>query len=466
MKSVFLFSWAVLIGFGAASRAYTQAEKKPISLMALEAAAMHTYPSLAALNHAIQIAEARLTEARFSPFSQFTLTGGITFAPELRGNPVYSSDSQILTDNLNNPFKPVYRVGVEGVIPVYTFGKLSGVRAAAKAGVDAANWDKTRGTRQLQYDVRRGYFGLRVALDLKDMLSEGKEKLDVALANMEEKMHQKKPDAETGDETLEMGRWRLASAVAEVAARVSEVQKGESSATSALNVLTGISDIEVQQCPIEPVVYKLQSLRKYIDIASKRRPELQMLEAALAARRADADIKQANLFPDVGVGLSYTYSRAPGITDQTNPFISDPNFYGPGYGLGARWSLDFPGNLARKKQADEAFKQTQAQAEEARRGVSLEISTVYYQIEDALRRIDAWAKGRKEGRAWFIASAQGYQLGTVEARILIDSVRAYFTAKANHLSAIQDYNTGLANLERAVGAPLMDKLQWDPPCEE
>ncbi|MAC29460.1 MAG: hypothetical protein CMH59_23760, partial [Myxococcales bacterium] len=85
--------------------------------------------------------------------------------------------------------------------------------------------------------------------------------------------------------------------------------------------------------------------------------------------------------------------------------------------------------------------------------------------QDALRREEAWQRGRRQGRAWFVSAAQAYDLGTLEPKDLIDALKAYFTARFSHLQAVRDVNTAAAELERVTGEALLPADGWEPPCE-
>jgi len=421
-------------------------------------AARATYPSLRAADHRLEAARARLSEAWISPFSQFRVTAGLTFAPEARGTNVFSPDPQL---PLDNPWRPVARVGVEGVVPLYTFGKLGAARDAARAGIRAAEHDRERNLASVLYDVRRAYYGLQLSLDVQQMISEGQGRIQSAYDRLEERL-------EAGDEEAnEHDRYRLASTLAEVEARRSEAVRLEQSARAALSTLTGVERFRVPECPLEPLEVELRPMAAYVAAGGGERPELGMLDAGLDARRAELDATRARYFPDLALVLGASYSYGPGVTDQTNPFVPDQaNLASLGGGLVARWSLDLVGNAQRVRRVESLLAETEALAAEARNGIALEVRTTYLEMEDAHRRQEAWSRGHRESRAWFVASASAYQVGALEPRDLVDSVKAYFTARFSHLSAIRDYNTAVAKLERVTGAPVMPAAGWRTRCEE
>jgi outer membrane protein TolC len=215
---------------------------------------------------------------------------------------------------------------------------------------------------------------------------------------------------------------------------------------------------------MEPVATELEGLDRYVGSARESRPEVRMLEAAVRAREASLGVAQAGFFPDIAIAYRFTATWAPGITDQTNPFIIDPaNYTSLSAGLVMRWSLDLWGNAYRVDRESALLSDLRERSEEASGGIELEVTEAYEAVQAARRQVEAWGRGRRETRAWFIAAAQGREVGAVETRDLVDAVRAYFTARYSHLQAVHDLNTAFANLERTSGRELVER--WEPPCE-
>ncbi|MFW5876586.1 MAG: TolC family protein [Myxococcota bacterium] len=427
-------------------------------LSSLTSRAERTFPTVAAADQAIEAARAQLAEAKISPYFQLEATAAFAVMPDAQGTPAYSPDSQLPIDN---QWGPATRVGVEGAIPLYTFGKLKAARQAAKAGVEAAEAGRTQSLAELRFDVRRAYFGLQMALDLQQMVSEGRPKLADALERMEEKLADDDPDVNI------MDKWRLASALAEVDARASEAQRLESTTRAALETLSGVSELRVPPCPLETVEFDPRPVERYVDRALTTRPETRKLEAAVKARDADVTRHKAGYLPDLGLALGASFGYAPGVTNQNNPFVLNrANRRTLGAALVARWSLDLWGNVHRVRRAKAQHAETAAQARAASEGIRIEVTKAYQSLEDARRREEAWAGGERQGRSWFVAAVQGYQVGTAEPKDLVDALKAYFTARFNHLMAIREHNEALAELERVSGAQLVAPDGWESACGE
>lgn len=431
-----------------------QREPEVLDLTALTRHAERSYPGLRAARARIRAARAQLDEAWVSPFFQSTVTAAVSIAPEVHGSPIFSPDAQV---PLDNPWQPILGFQIEGIVPLWTFGKLPAARDAARAGIRAAEGDEERVRAQLRYDVRRAYFALQLALDLRQMLDEGLPPVRQAAERIEAQI------AEGDPEVGPMDRWRIQAALAEIEAREADVRRLEATARGALRILTGLREIRIPECPIEPVELELGPRERYVRGAREDRPEVRMLEAAVRARQASVDFHQAGFFPDIAFAYRFGMTWAPGITDQTNPFVVDPaNYTSVAAGVVLRWSLDLWGNAYRVDRERALLDDVRERSQEAARGIELEVTDAYEAVRAAQRQVETWARGRRETRAWFIAAAQGREVGTVEPRDLVDAARAYFTARYSHLQAIHDLNVAVANLERVSGRTLVER--WEPPC--
>ncbi len=414
------------------------------------------YPALRADDHAITAAEARLGEARFSPFFRWTATAAVTLAPDSRGTPIFSDQGQLPLDS----WGPALGANIQGAIPLYTFGKLRSLRHAAEAGIRAAEADRERSLARVQYDVRRAYYGLQLALDVEQMINEGRGQLAGAIRKLDQML-------EEGDNSVNpIDRRRLAAALAEVDARASETTRLRESSEAALRTLTGLDTVRVPECPMAAAPVTDETTADILDRAEGARPEIRMLEAAVAAREEALSAQRASYAPDLLLAFRAGITWTPGRTNQDNPWIADPsNQPSLGAGILLRWNLDLAGNVFRTRRAEAQLEETRADVATARAGLNLELELAISQLEDARRREAAWAIGERETRAWFIAAAQGYDVGTLEPRDLIDALKAYFQARFAHLQALMELNVAAANLERSSGAPLFDRNDWEPPCD-
>jgi outer membrane protein TolC len=422
-------------------------------------AAILRYPGLRAAESDIDAAQARLNEAKLSPFMQFQGQARFFVAPGARGTAIFSPDPQI---PWSNRWGPGGELGIEGAIPIYTFGKYRAGKKAATAGITSAELERDRTLARVVFDVRRAYFGTQLSLDLQAMISEGKDKLRKAVDKLRVRLEADDPRVKQND------YWRLVSALSEIESRESEALRLEASARAALEILSGLKPAIVPECPLEAVQSEVIELGEHVDRALESRPELQQLVAARSARDANLTVKRAGYLPDIILALRASFARTPGVTDIQNPFIIDRgNFAGAFAGLIAQWKLDFGGTNARVKAAKAEIQSLKAKTEEAEQGIEIEVTALYEQLQDAKRRLASWTRSEKETRKWFVSAGQGYEVGTTTAMELVDAIEAYFSARSKRLMATAEYNLAIAGLEKATNMPIVSHKGWRPAdCEE
>jgi outer membrane protein TolC len=177
-----------------------------------------------------------------------------------------------------------------------------------------------------------------------------------------------------------------------------------------------------------------------------------MLRAGIVARQAQVRLSQAKYLPDLGVGVSAVWARAPEIADQINPYIrDDANYLRYGAALVLRWQLDLLPNAARVRQAEAQLEELRASERYALGGIGVEVETAYAQVKDAASREQAYGKAEKTARQWMVAIQQGIDVGTKEDADLVDAARQVALQRFAHLTAVMDLNLAWSNLALATG---------------
>jgi outer membrane protein, multidrug efflux system len=293
------------------------------------------------------------------------------------------------------------------------------------------------------------------------VIHEGLGKLEQAADRLEERLEQGDADVDP------MDRYRMQAAIAEVRGRASQAEYLRNASRAALATLTGVSAVRIPDCPSVPLEFELDALTSYVGELEQARPEMQLLDAAIAAREAQLALERANYFPDIALALEAGITHAPGRVNISNPFITDAgNTQRLGGGLVARWNLDLWGTNLRVRRRRAELDQTRAQRRMAVGGMELEVREGFERLRDAQRREEAYGEGERATRRWFVSALQAYQVGTVEPKQLIDAITAYFTNRFNHLQAVHDLNVAAAQLDRATGARVVDPGRWGSSCEE
>ncbi len=400
-------------------------------------------PQIRMAGDRLAMAHAQLDEVRFIPWSQWSVSGGIATVPEIRGTAVYSPQGDI---SLSSKLGPAWRVTVEGVVPLWTFGKITAAAAAAKANVEVALADVEKTRNLVRHDVRRAYFGLMMAHDARYLLELAQNRLQGAVDKAE--------DNEDSDEADVL---RMKTYLMEVKARLGEVEKYERIALAGLRFLTGVESpapFEVPDEPIRPPKKPLVDLLVYLKAAQIHRPELRQAKAGLEARSAQVDLQKARLLPDVGLGMFFGYANAPYVTDQTNAFVLDQaNYLRFGIGVVFKWNLDVLPAAARVRYAQAQLAEMRDLASLAMGGVGVEVETAYGIAKDAQTREKFYGEAEALAKRWVAAVTAAITVGTKEERDIVEPLRAYLTNRYNHLQAIMDLDVAYSQLSLATGDP-------------
>jgi outer membrane protein TolC len=364
--------------------------------------------------------DAQIAQARFVPFSEFTLTGGLALAPSVRGTPQYSYNTdKAVTSNMGLGWE----VGVDGALPLYTFGKISHAVEAAEAASSLGEHEVDKERNEVRLNVRRAFYGVQLARDALSL---------------------------EGDD-LQLLRIRVFRA--DLTVRESEAKKQEKVALSGLRFLTGKGEmLDVPNEPLQPIQHQLLAESDYLSAAERYRPELAMARAGVAARDALLKLERSKLFPDLGLGLNARWRYAPEVTDQTNPFVRDPgNYLAFSAGLVVRYKLDFLPQAARISQAKSQLDEVLATQQWALGGVAQQVRDAFAEVEDAQRRLSAMTDAAQLAKRWMIKVQQAIEVGTMEDEDIVIPAREYATKRFGEMMATYEYNIALAKLSQATG---------------
>jgi outer membrane protein TolC len=403
--------------------------------------AERNYPKIHEARARLAIKRAQLDQAHSAPYSDFTVTGGIGLAPDVRGTSVYSPDSDV---PLKSNMSPAWNIGVDGLIPLWTFGKITNLWEAAEAQVKVGEHELQKEKNQLRFDVRRAYYGVRLSRDALVLVRDGIRQLDKYLPELEKKV------AEGDGDDIQLLKIRMNRA--ELEARESEARKQEAIAISGLRFLTGQRDIIVPDLPLVRAQHRLGPLTHYLTAAKLYRPEVNMARAGVLAREAQVRMERARYLPDIGLGLSARWASAPSVTDQTNPFVKDSaNFLSYGAGLVLRYKLDFLPQSSRVEQAEAQLEEIRATERFALGGVGWEVEQAFREAEDATRRHDAYSRATGYAKQWLVKVQQGIEVGTFEDEDIVDPAKEYALKRFAQMSALFDLNVALAKLAQVTG---------------
>jgi outer membrane protein TolC len=437
-----------------ASFAARAAEAKKMTLPELLELARQASPGLQAAAAVTEASRAQVNEAWLNWLPQGDLLSILAPSPNMHCYPSESDcqtteNSDIRLSNVSWT-KIFTRTEVKLIQPLWDFGKISAGLAAAKAGVGVSQ-EKQNGARaDIELNVRKAYWGMKLARESLDMLDTGSGYVDDAMKKLDK-------DLAAGTGTAGVtDRLRMRTVRAEVDARMLEAKRGQGLARDGLLVLLGPqapSEIDVDDEDLAPLDVKDHPVTYYEDLARYDRPEARLLDYAVKAKSALADLERRKEYPDLVLIGTGAFAVAQEVDDPKNGFLNH-YFNTTSFGVAAalRMQLDLGPRIARAAHAGAEADEIGYRRAEALGGIQLEVRKAYGEMSEAAERVKAVGKGEKAAKAWISAVAQNFAVGLAESRDLTDALLSYFNMHFRYLQAIYDYNIAVAAMMRATGA--------------
>ncbi len=348
--------------------------------------------------------------------------------------------------NLSGVFS---RTELRFVQPVYTFGKISAGVSAARAGIAASRSREQSVLADLELNVKRAYWTVKLAREILEALGEGREHVEEGQKTVDEGLKK-----QSGSVTV-IDRHRLQTVRAEVEARILEAGKLGEVARGGLLALLGPEapkPIEIDPEPLDAVEVPARAPAQYQEHARLSRPEVRALDHLVASKRALADLERRKQLPDVVIMGTATFAFTSSIDNPRNAFYSDPfNTLSAGLAAGLRVPLDLGVKNARAVRLRAEAEETYHRRREALGGIAFEVERAYQDLVEAQQRLKVMRDGEKAGKAWVNTVAQNFSAGLAEAKDFADALSTYFQFRIRALQAVFDTNMSAATLSRAVG---------------
>jgi outer membrane protein TolC len=408
------------------------------------------FPNLWAARARLAYVHAQLDEAKWTPWFQWSANGSFGLAPPLLGTVIFpqSSFNAVNIGSLSG-LQPFLHFDINGVVPLYTFGKMENAVRAAEAGERVSEWDMERARQQTRMDVRRAWYGLQLARDAKYLVGDALQRIDKGIQGVKDKIA--KGDQNVGD----VDRLRLETFRQDVTSQSLQAPKGEAYALAALRFMTGVeTGFDVVDEPLKRPDRPLVSIAQYLEAARILRPDVNMARAGVVARRAMVDFNRGKLFPDVGLGVGASFYDTPSAEVQNNAWANGDNYLNHFYWyatLGFKWNLDLLPQQARTKQAESQLEETRALERLALGNAEFEVERAYADAVEAKAREETWDKAEHISKQWISITQDHIDLGTWDETKLLEPLRAYGNARVQHLQALMDLNVTLCNLAMVSG---------------
>ena len=387
-------------------------------------------------------AEARVDEADAARLPRVKATAFGTISPEIH----CVDPACTVTDPKNFALRFSGLFGsaqLDVTQPIYTFGKITHARSAARAGLDAQRALADEAAGDLAVDAAKAYWGVKAARELAGMLDDGIDEIAKALAGLDERTGggKAKPDVSIQD------RQRVAVLLAEAKVQRADARQAEAEALAGLRALTGVPDADLDDAELAPIDRALPARA-----ADEHRP--QTLAARTGARAADelAAMAVSQYFPDLALVASGVIARAQGADDPPSAFANDPyNRSGAGLVVALQWTLEPWTVGARVARARAEAQKAHAQAELAAIGARYDADRGLADATAAHDKVAAATEGEQAARTWLASVLQAEAIGTAESKDLADAYIAWFQMRARWAQAVFQWNVAVVRLDRAAG---------------
>lgn len=192
------------------------------------------------------------------------------------------------------------------------------------------------------------------------------------------------------------------------------------------------------------------AVARWIATALERRPELVEIEEALEKSLLQIRVGKNDVLPRVDFVASY--ERFQGDSTFGEAF----DFQGEAWSAGVTVSVPI-GNVAAKSALARArieHTRLQKQLEQTKRQIELEVRAAVIKLRRSLERMTVLTAGVEQARGKLEFAKARFALGLATNLDITDAQEALLNAETDLLSAIVDYNVGLAELEARIAAPI------------
>lgn len=422
------------------------AEEAPVALTLEELIARAHASSRARMARAdTDIARARRAEAVAARLPRITATTFVAPSPDI----------DCLDPDCTRTDPEDFEIRLSGVAgggtvqvtqPLFTFGKLSAIREAAQAGVQAQRALEDEVAGDLAVEAARAYWGLKLARELVTMLEDGIAEIEGARERLLERL------AEGSGEVTIQDRQRVETLLAEARVQLADARAAAATALAGVRAIAGDDRADLDDAPLAPVALALGDEAATVADARADRPQVRAAAAGARAAEHLVDYEASHYWPDLAVVGSVGITRAQGVDEAPSAVYTEPfNQTSGALALVLRWNLEPWTTRAKVARARAAARKADDLRELAETGATLDARTAWAEAEQAQARLAAASDGETAARAWLASVLQADAIGTAETRDLADAYIAWFQMQARLAMATFTWNVATVRLARATG---------------
>jgi outer membrane protein TolC len=326
-----------------------------------------------------------------------------------------------------------FRARISATWPVFTGGKVGAANRAADAKVTDVEQQRRQGEEALSAELVKRYYGLRLALNARDLRAD-------VLAGLDKHLHDATRLEEEG---LISKAERLHATVARADAE-RNLKRAEQDVEIARAGLANILSLATVGDPASPLVIgaSLEPLDRFQQVAQQQQPAFGRFAAQKTMAEQAVKAERGRWLPDV-----YLFGMRE--LDEKQLTLLDPKWAA---GIGAKWTLFDGFDRAHKVEAARAQQKRLGDLEaRARLDVATLVEKRYRELAKAREQFTALDTALELGQENLRVRTRAFEEGFATSLDVVDARLSLSRVELERLAAAYDFDVALADLLEASG---------------
>lgn len=359
-----------------------------------------------------------------------------TYFPDLSASLDYSYlHSKV--PNYSYGMKSAYFPNVSAGLLLFDFGKTKAMVDIATTDYSGSKYDLQNSINEIIYAVKAAYYNLVFAQKQIDIYKTTIEEFELQLKAAQKYFAiGKKPQIDVVIAEYNVGSAKLNLVKAINTYEVAKINLANTLGLPEFANFKLVDELSKQSCE--------EILEGLLEDAFTIRPDLLSQEKLVESSLLSVRKAKRDFTPDLRANGSL-YRGGVDPYKETN------------YNVGVNLSYSGMNLLQLKKEYEIAvknYKKNLVDYESKRQNVYLEVKQAYIDMMSSKETVKQAALNVDQAKAQHYHAAGRYNAGLGDAIELKDSENTYMSAQLEYFSALLDYNTNIANLERVVGRPV------------
>lgn len=388
------------------------------------AIALEKQPGLRASAGAVKVNESRVGQAKANYYPQVNLSTSYQ-----RIGP--ATPPGTVSQNSYNSYATDVSVGMT----LFDFGKTATQVKIQDLNVNASQADYQDAAAQVILNVKNAYYNLlqnqRNRDVAADTMKQFQQHLDQANAFFRIGT---KPKFDVTKAEVDLGNAKLNVLKAENAVRVSKITLKDTMGISESGDFEIVDNLAFQKSSLQ--------LNEVLNAAFANRPDLRSIIAKRQAAESSIDLAKKGYYPTLSGSAGY------GFSGNDYPL-------GSGWNAGAALSVPLFSGLSTKYQVDEARANLdilKANEDSVRQAIQLDVQQAYLNVQDAAEQISVAELTVLQAKENYDLAEGRYRTGVGNPIEVADGIITLNNARAGLNTALYNYKTAQAALDKAIGA--------------